>query len=371
MTKRSFNRQIAEEAAGWAVRFDDGPLSPEQRRELVEWLKASPVHVDEFLTALALFEGAVLADPERPVVAADLLAEASVDVVPIDSARPSAQASDHARPRRRRWLGAAAAAIAVVSLGVSSLLYWPTSDQPPDLPLIVATDLGEQRSVTLDDGSIVYVNTQSRIAARYTDQARTVELLYGEALFDVEHDPARPFRVIAGDTVVEALGTTFNVRFIDEQAEVSVVEGTVAFGKRDAAFESIEREAVTVEADRDAGNDSIGRIEDGRVILSAGQRAGLAGPSPAARVASTNVEAVTAWTTRKLVFDGDDLTTIAAEFNRYNHHKLTVPAGLAVGERFSGTFAADDPESFVEFLELTTDIESRRFGNEIQLREGR
>lgn len=376
MKRRTFNKQIADQAAEWVVRFDDGPLDASEREGLVAWLKESPAHVDEFLTSLALFESTALADPDMSTAVSDLLLDASPNIVPIGqivSDGAESAANDFNAPpsgrRWRKWFGggiAAATVMTVMSVSLVRSFDRPTDETPG--VMIVATELGEQRSVTLDDGSIVYVNTQSQISAHFTDEARTVNLAYGEALFDVEHDPNRPFRVIAGDTVAEALGTTFNVRFIDNQAAVSVVEGTVAFSKKDVMFDAVEQRN-TASSDA-ASSDDLGRIEMGRVILTAGQRVDLTDqPVPTPTVASTNVDSVTAWTSRKLVFDELDLVSIAAEFNRYNRDRIILESSLLGGERFSGTFAADDPESFVAFLELTSDVTSRKRGNEIRLRD--
>ena len=367
MTKRTFNKQIADKAADWAVRFDDSRLSEADRAALITWLKESPVHVDEFLTSLALFEGAALAGSDMSIEVTGLLVEAQSNIVALDDTIPQVSEPSEgsvggcARPWWQRWAVAATAAFVIVSVGALFILHDGSQ------PIVVATDLGEQRSVTLEDGSIVYVNTQSQISALYTEDARTVELLYGEALFDVKPEPDRPFRVIAGETIAEALGTTFNVRFIDDEAEVSVVEGTVAFSRQDAEFDAVERDEAAV-IDTAAAVD-LGRIEAGRVILKAGQSVDLAEAAPTPRVAIRNVKAVTAWTTRKLVFDEDDLAAIAEEFNRYNRRRLVVSPGLVGGERFSGTFAADDPESFVDFMKLTANIEAITVGDEIRLRQ--
>lgn len=396
MTRRTFYNQIADQAAEWVVHFDNGPLSADQRKALVAWLKESPAHVDEFLTTLALFEGAALADPAMSTEVSDILSDASADVVPLHSAasvvvEPVAETHTEtlspSGQRRRLWLGssvAAAAALAIVSFGVLTQVQVPMDDGPQ--PLVLATELGEQRSVTLEDGSIVYVNTQSKISALYTDEARTVTLAYGEALFDVEKDPNRPFRVIAGDTVAEALGTTFNVRFIDDKAAVSVVEGTVAFSRQNAHFDGVERdedpnESLGADTDTNNGNnangnnassDDLGRLELGRVILTAGQRVDLADPAVLTpRVGATDVLSVTAWTERKLVFDEMDLASIADEFNRYNRDRLVLGSSVRSAETFSGTFAADDPESFVAFLELTSGIKAQKRGREIRLEQTR
>jgi len=84
----------------------------------------------------------------------------------------------------------------------------------------------------LTDGSVIHVNTQSEVAIRFTENLRTVELFRGEALFEVVHNPNRPFRVVAGDTVTEAIGTTFNVYKTKTQTTIAVIEGKVAVDSR-------------------------------------------------------------------------------------------------------------------------------------------
>src|SRR5687767_11767497 len=78
-----------------------------------------------------------------------------------------------------------------------------------------------------EDGSVVYLNAQSRLRIAYSDRRREVKLLDGEALFIVEKDSKRPFNVIAGATLVQAVGAQFNVRRRDRLILVSVVEGKV------------------------------------------------------------------------------------------------------------------------------------------------
>ena len=379
MKKRSFNKQIADEATAWVVALDDGPPQTDERRELIEWLRASPAHVEAFLTAASIFEGVAHADPQAQVNIEALIAEASADIVTISGApdaipTTSAPAVDSApaprnKFRARLWpSGAIAASLAlVVSVTTFFLLFSPLERGPE--PLVVATALGELRSVTLEDGSIVYVNTQSHIEVLYSETERRIDLKQGEALFEVEKDPTRPFKVIAGDTVAEALGTTFNVRLIDNEAEVSVVEETVAFGKTGLAFDLVEQEDSlpgsdeTTEQQRHTGS--------GHVILTAGEKADIGPTAQAPRVEKTDIAAISAWRVRKLMFDEDDLETIVRDFNRYNRRRLVIVSPSLEAERFSGIFAADDPESFVEFLELTSAIEGVEVGSEIRLHEAR
>ena len=365
----SLNKQIAEEAARWAVTLDDGPLSFEQKSDLLSWLKTSPVHLDEFLMALSLFEGVGFSDPAGTNDLDEILKQASANVVPLGEASVSSSETPAAARGRRVWVGTAIAAC--LAIAIVSTFQLTSSVQNPlkgtDVQ-IIATALGEQRSVTLDDGSVVYVNTQSRIAVTYTDEYRTVEVERGEALFNVEKDPSRPFRVIAGDTIAEALGTRFNVRYINDEAEVSVIEGTVAFARDGYLFEALDR----VQGDANAADlADVGELEDGRIILVAGESADLAAKSTVPTVAVANSEVVSAWTARRLMFDEDRLEDIAAEFNRYNRVQLVIESEILLNERLSGVFSADDPESLVDFLTLTNDVRVSRYGSTLRIEPGR
>src|SRR5690606_22885018 len=132
--------------------------------------------------------------------------------------------------RTSRWKSWALAA----ALAGAALVAWQ------QLPLmngaeLYHTRLGEQRSFKLDDGSILYLNTQSRARVDYSGAARDVHLIEGEALFIVARDSARPFRVHAGEATIQAVGTQFNVYRRADATLVSVVDGRVRISASDAA----------------------------------------------------------------------------------------------------------------------------------------
>ncbi len=88
--------------------------------------------------------------------------------------------------------------------------------------------VGHQLTATLDDGSTIQLNTDTRIELQYSSRERTVRLQRGEAHFAVAPDAERPFVVVAGSGVVRAVGTEFNVYLSDgNQTEVTVTEGIV------------------------------------------------------------------------------------------------------------------------------------------------
>ena len=93
---------------------------------------------------------------------------------------------------------------------------------------IYETRIGEQNSITLVDGSVIQLNTDSHIQVNYEKNQRSIVLMAGEAHFEVAKDPSRPFVVKAGDGMVRAVGTAFTVRINPEALKVIVTEGKVA-----------------------------------------------------------------------------------------------------------------------------------------------
>ena len=92
---------------------------------------------------------------------------------------------------------------------------------------VFATAVGERADHRLSDNSVVHLNADSKIAMRYSPAARDLSLEQGEALFEVTHDPARPFRVAVQAATVTAVGTVFDVDLVDKAVEVRVFKGTV------------------------------------------------------------------------------------------------------------------------------------------------
>ncbi|MBL8266065.1 FecR family protein, partial [Steroidobacter sp.] len=118
----------------------------------------------------------------------------------------------------RATLAVAATVVLVVGALVAHQVY---TDE-------VKTSVGEQRTVTLEDGSRMTLNTTTRVAVNYDEHARRVELKSGEALFEVtKQERPWPFIVTVGDKTITAVGTAFVVRADAKQTSVFMVEGEV------------------------------------------------------------------------------------------------------------------------------------------------
>ena len=360
------NLQIAEEAADWAVAHDRDELNPAEKRDFADWLLESPRHVEELLVAVSLFTRLDAVDIEKKIPA---FSEA-VEIIPLPQERsPEAVAGSPPLQRvagvfgfmRRDWLAGAGVGLAAAFAVAALLAILPFLPNATPGGVSFETRLGEQRSFPLDDGSILHLNTQSEIDVRFDENTRTIELKKGEAMFEVAHNPNRPFRVIAGDTIAEAVGTKFNVHLEPEFTSVSVLEGKVAVDRSEKTV------FPTIDARTDQAAAPVQHLADGRVLITAGERADVVVEEKSIRVTDTDVEAVTSWKKRRLVFVSDSLADMAEEFNRYNRVRVVVNDSQLAAKKFSGVFAADDIGSLISFLEMTGEVRAHKTPSTIYL----
>ncbi|HEX5765388.1 MAG TPA: FecR domain-containing protein, partial [Woeseiaceae bacterium] len=332
---------ISEQAADWLVRLSESAVSEPHRRQFMEWLKKSPQNVEEFIAIANLHQEV----GEQKSSLAEILAEVGCrnhqPAVPLfGGAASTGELPARARPQRRYYqLWTTAAGLALLAV---LLLQW----FPRDPPLVShRTQLGEQRSVVLADGSIITLNTLSEAAVRFDRSAREVTLVSGEAMFDVVSDPGRPFIVQTGSVSLKVIGTRFAVYRKKNSTRVAVVDGVVQ-----ALPLRTRGEPLFVEA----GMGAIATVEG--VTLTDDQ---------------FDVEKAIAWTDRRLIFDGAPLAEVVAEFNRYNRTPLIVEDSALANRAITTVFNAHDVSALVAFLELEPDVEVQYGEDAIRIRVSR
>jgi transmembrane sensor len=232
---------------------------------------------------------------------------------------------------------------------------------------VYRTAVGEQRSVTLADGSIVVLNTHSELRVHLTPAERRIALIRGEAQFHVAKNPRRPFWVDTSDAAVRAVGTVFNVRDDPAGTQVVVLEGQV-----EMSAASIMSSAGSAHPDVVGdGHYSSPTATPVSVSLQAGQRAAVTSHG-IQRDSGPTVEAAAGWTQRRLVFRDEPLVMVVAEFNRYRDRPLVVADPELAGLRISGVFDAGDPESLVSYLKSfeRVDVDQLADGSRHLLRQG-
>lgn len=265
-----------------------------------------------------------IADPanEREFRAIELAAgtlDAFGTAPPIAGMRRSARAwfdeAGQAKGRRLAWRPAMAAAVLLVA--VAGGAYWFAVR-----PLSYETAVGERRTVALEDGSRIFLDSSTEVDIRYTQKARALTLTKGRARFDVAHDAARPFSVAAGSETVIAVGTSFDVELRGSKVLVTLIEGRVVIK---GAARPVGRSAP--------------------IKLAAGQQLAVAvNREPV--IAPVDVAVTQAWEAGHLVFRGERLADAVEQINRYTDRPIAVDPSAA-SFRVSGVFNTGDTKSFV------------------------
>ena len=333
---RELEALYALQASGWVETMRHA--SPGDEMRFVAWLKESPRNVRDFLLMLSLDNALEKIDAARLQSIEALITKVDQRVTPLTLRPAPAAAAAAARSRRLRW-ATLAASVLVAAVGA---LFWYAHPGFPGYHE-VETATGEQRTFELEDGSVVSLNTHSRVAVRLGTHAREVRLLRGEALFHVAHDPSRPFLVSTDDAVVQAVGTQFDVYRRDDGTVVAVLEGRVnvtTAAPAPAASGSAAAPAAGRGAPRTAAVRSLGASQEAQVSHEG---------SVSIREVN-NVSDTVAWRERRLIFRDQTLEQIVAEFNRYRTHPIRLEGG-GVSERvYSGVFDADDADSLLQVL---------------------
>jgi transmembrane sensor len=310
-----------EQAAAWVVRLHGDPGETDLDR-FEQWRGQSAEHESAFEQALAAW------------VAIDEHATAG----PILAMRRDALA--RARQRRRRWrpMAVAAALLAVV---VAPLVVWWGMRGP--VPVEYHTANGEQRVIVLPDGSRLSLDALTHVAVRYTDEARSIQLLSGRANFEVARDVTRPLRVKAGPRTVTALGTVFTVEREPQAVVVTLLEGVVAVTTRDIEPKPIELAPLQELSMTDAGRVELRRIDRDEAL---------------------------SWREGRLVFDDEPLARVVARMNNYVTTPMVVE-GEAANLRISGVFKAGDTVAFTDALGAYFNVVEDRKPDAIHLRIAR
>lgn len=209
---------------------------------------------------------------------------------------------------------------------------------------LYATSVGGQRIETFNDGSTAHLNTDSLIEIDFSDTERKITLLRGEALFDVAHDPDRPFIVYAEGKAVRAIGTKFIVRLTSQRIMVTVAEGQVQLSSQ-PKVEGIEASASAAEKVQEV------------IVLSEGEAAEVSVDKPDMPVLinmdKEEFERKFSWTNGRLIFVDETLQTIINEVNRYTSIRVVILDKELKDIRLSGRFQIGDTEALLEAIEIS------------------
>jgi transmembrane sensor len=300
-----------DEAAIWAVRLEEGRLSPKDQEQLEAWLSAAPHRHGALIRARAVWVGLDrTAALERP---RDIARGGESRTLNGDAAAPAPSAANTHWVRRAVGLAASIVAVTLALVALKAFLF-PAGEYE--------TRIGEVRRVVLVDGSAVTLNSDSRATVRLEKGQRRVELERGEALFDVAKDKSRPFTVWSGKVSVQAVGTVFEVRALPEDVSVTVTEGTVVVSQPDAA-----PQRVTI--------NQHASVQTSKTIAVSAED-----PSAIARQLS--------WRTGLLSFSGESLADAVREVNRYSQRQIEIDDPALEAQPIVGIFRIGDVDAFAQ-----------------------
>ncbi|TPV57743.1 DUF4974 domain-containing protein [Aestuariibacter sp. GS-14] len=308
--------RILDEASRWLVKLDNG-LSQQDVTALKLWLR-TPVHQDTFLEVAALWD--------KMEVLSKL-----AEIVPAPRSQRSVM----------RPVAIAASFLCVALLGWLGLSAW----QPPSQSIAtvqfenaLSTKVGEMRELILSDGSKLTLNTNTQVAVTYTDHQRLIELKQGELHIEVAKDNRRPLSVIADGQIIQAVGTAFNVEWVNNTLDLLVTEGRVRVAQQSAPITSL-RESVDV------------RLPGNSLSVSQGHRTTLSEPvKTVRRVDEAELNAGVSWQTGKLIFRGESLADVVREVSRYTTLSIELGDASLANIQVAGLFNANDIDGLLAAL---------------------
>jgi transmembrane sensor len=294
---------IQAEAAEWIVTLNDPAATEADFADWQAWMNQNPAHADAFQRLQETWRraGAVA---HAPIQNAD-------EVIAI-----APPAESRATRFQHRWAVAAVALFGVIGVAVA---VWQSQSQT------IATVTAETRSMQLEDGSRVSLGPETRMEVQFSDNQRSLQLEGGEAYFEVAHAPERPFSVTTPAGTVTAIGTAFVVNADPDRLVVSVTEGKV---RVDLPGASATSAPVMVTAGRKLA------WNEGKVRTS---------------TLAPSADAVS-FQQGKLHYDGEPLSSVIADINRYSTSKLRIDDAEVREMRYTGTVFTDSLDVWLASL---------------------
>ena len=317
----------ADQALQWFTLLQSGDATGADLRRFRSWLGADALHRQEFETLSTLWGDL---DGAKPLLH-DELTHVAIDW----------EAAAHRQGHRivRSWSpGWISAVLALCLLLIVTGGYWVISPEVKEY----RTAKGEQRTVTLSDGSTITLNTATALTTEISVFRRTVVLREGEAHFAVSHERNRPFEVMAGNGVVRDVGTRFVVRREDEKVMVTVIEGAV-----DVLH--LVKELPREQWQRLTAGEQVS-YEQQRVLSS---------------VEKVSLATSTAWMEGKVIFEERPLSEVVLEIGRYQPGEIRILDPRVETLKVSGVFGVNDREGFLKALERAVPVKFSQVNREL------
>jgi len=342
---------LVTEACAWIAQLETGDLTSEDLAAFREWMARSPAHQQEIRR---------LAYLSRDV---NILTEMA-EPLKVAAARQRALMKKDILTSKWGHLRYMTASICVALLLVLGFFFIAGRDSPSPDPVLITTAVGSHRDVKLSDGTVLKLNTDSEVKIEYDADRRKVNLLKGEAFFQVTHNPDRPFIVYAGGKSVRAVGTAFVVRFLPKKFEVTVTEGQVEL-----------LNAAELTQDNRLDLPEMGSLEGAGAapLISSLQLKAGESISYMDSVQTEAIEIISqreirrklSWQEGLLDFSQTPLVDVIDDLSRYTSLKIEISDPELRDLKFGGIFRVDELQALFDALETTFDIKVEYLENDI------
>ena len=339
---------VESEALAWIAQLNGDNVTDKDLATFREWVNRSPAHQKEIKELSELWNGLnILTTMDEPIRQAD-------------------KVSKQLRKNRTRqnWKRQIMLPVFSVTMVLAAIAISPTIlsgnkasdafEAQVNVPLVFKTAKGEHQTHSLQDGSVITLNTESYVEVDFTDDQRNIRLLKGEALFTVAHDEQRPFLVFANDGIVRAVGTEFSVHIRDAIMEVIVSEGSVELSTLKPTKPTT---STTAAAAKDTKVASLGIIKAGHSAQIKNAQASIA------NVSSEAIDAELSWRVGRVDFTGEGLEQAIAEYTRYSDLNIIISDPQLKNIRVGGSFPTNEPDLFLKSLEFNFGIKVDRANN--------
>ena len=382
------SKEIEAQAALWIMRAEDNDMSAAQQQEFKTWLNSSDQHREAY-TRLAALWGSL-----------DILEELNDHAAAVEHQQSHKQTTKTTKSNGptlwERLIGqwparafsvkafsvkafsastyAVSAFASIALVGVLSLSYQFINNLNQLHQGSYTTALGQQQTINLPDGSAIQINTNSQVDVSYTETARIIRLVHGEAYFDVAPNKQKPFSVYAGNGVVTAVGTAFSVFLNNEKIDVIVEEGSVALaslpsgnGLSSNNLSTSNLSTSNINGSKLSGSNSIAQANSQPQaplgVITAGQKAVFEKTVESLdMVTPATIQRKLSWRQGRLAFAGEPLSVVVASVSRYTDVTIDID-DLSLRELpIAGSFNVGEVDAMIEALEIMIDLRIERIG---------
>jgi transmembrane sensor len=339
--------EIKQQAGEWLIKIDQGKLSEFEEIQFQEWISLSSFH-KQYMEKLAKNWDSMTIMQELG------------ELFPLDSFNASLGAKENAANKPILTLTNSLAFCSVFFICTFIFLFMPNETTLP--PQYFATDIGQQANFNLSDGTTLTLNTNTKVEVDFSGDLRKIKLMKGEANFDVAKNPKRPFVVYAGDGVVWAVGTSFNVKYALDKIDVVVSEGVVKVFSY--VQDSMQLPKLS-HIDNATATEAKMELE---AIVTAGQKVSYREKIIESKeLESELMEQDLAWQSGVLLFNDDTLEQALVEIGRYTDKQLVITDQSIKDLMIGGRFKTNDVLSLLESFSVVFDIKVTQYDDKILL----